>query len=100
MKDILEGYYRAVIDLYDSRDEDTKVPLREIQEREFILGEMLKIAALLDYSDRFGAVKILSLMSECVPLVSLYDLANTSQRSACFLRTDSPIICCHSASTS
>lgn len=69
MKDILEGYYDLVLDVYDARDEDTKVPPREIQAREFILGEMLKIAELLDYSDRFGALQILSLMSKCIPFV-------------------------------
>lgn len=89
MKDILEGYYDLVLDVYDARDEDTKVPPREIQAREFILGEMLKIAELLDYSDRFGALQILSLMSKCIPLDLSKGVSDISQGIVCFMRTDS-----------
>ena len=65
LKEIIRGYYDAVIDAYDLRYEDTKVADREVQSREFIFGEMLKIGKLLDYSDRFGAREMLQLMSEC-----------------------------------
>lgn len=64
LKEIIGSYYDAVIEVHDLLYEDTKVPDREVQSREFILGEMLKIGKLLDYSDRFGAREMLQLMSE------------------------------------
>ncbi|TEB34217.1 hypothetical protein FA13DRAFT_1626049 [Coprinellus micaceus] len=46
----LEGHYSALQSLYEAQHEDTKVDPKNIRKREFILAEMFKFAALLDYT--------------------------------------------------
>lgn len=50
--------------LYNQQHEDTKVDPKDIQKREFILAELLRFAALLDYSDHIGGRAMQPLICE------------------------------------
>ncbi|KAF5315625.1 hypothetical protein D9611_004773 [Ephemerocybe angulata] len=61
----VKSHYSALVQLYQRRDEeDEKVDFEEIPAREFILGELLKLAAKMDYADSFGKKHMLALLQK------------------------------------